>query len=308
MRKINYFSLFLKGVLIGAADIIPGVSGGSIALIVGVYDTFLKNIRSISLCLFSACKNDGFPPSCQDINVSFLVVLFSGILTGILILARLVNWLVLTYSILIWSFFFGLILASVFVLINEIEHLSDFFHPLFLMFGSAVSYSITVFKPIELYFNNLILFFTGLISVCAMILPGISGGLILLLIGMYFPILEAVQLFQFDVLMIFFSGCVVGLLSFSHLIYFLLKRFRDYTLIFLAGLMFGTLPKLWPWKKTTSWYTNYKGDQVPLSQNNLSPFKFESLFSESSQLFYAVIFMFLAIFFVLGLKKLSSQE
>jgi putative membrane protein len=148
----------------------------------------------------------------------------------------------------------------------------------------------------------------GAIAICAMILPGISGSFILLLIGMYTPVLAAVKGFQIDILLLFLSGCVIGLLSFSHVLSWLLRSFRDVTLVFLTGLMIGTLPKIWPWKETISWRTNSKGEQVPLIQENLSPFEFESITSQPSQLVLAVIMMMAAILLVLGLEKFAERN
>jgi putative membrane protein len=148
----------------------------------------------------------------------------------------------------------------------------------------------------------------GAIAICAMILPGISGSFILLLIGMYAPVLGAVKGFQVDILALFLVGCVVGLLSFSHLLSWLLRKFRDLTLMFLTGLMIGTLPKIWPWKETLTWRTNSKGEQVPLLEQNLSPFEFEHITSQPSQLVLAVIMMLAAIALVLGLEKFADSN
>ncbi|GAM63258.1 membrane protein [Vibrio ishigakensis] len=147
----------------------------------------------------------------------------------------------------------------------------------------------------------------GAIAICAMILPGISGSFILLLIGMYAPVLAAVKGFQIDILALFLVGCVGGLLSFSHLLSWLLKRFRDFTLMFLVGLMIGTLPKIWPWKQTLTWRTNSSGEQVPLIQENLTPHTFESIFNTSSQLPLAIVMMLVAIGMVLALEKIADK-
>ena len=150
--------------------------------------------------------------------------------------------------------------------------------------------------------------FAGAIAICAMILPGISGSFILLLIGMYSPVLGAVKSLDITILLLFLTGCVIGLLSFSHVLSWLLKRFRDITLIFLTGLMIGTLPKIWPWKETLTWRTNSSGEQVPLIERNLSPFDFEAITSQPAQIGIAIVLMLCAIALVLGLEKFAENR
>lgn len=197
-------------------------------------------------------------------------------------------------------------MVSVYHMIKQVEQktLSRF---IVLLIGAVFAYSITVLKPLQMDPTSLNIFFAGCIAICAMILPGISGSFILLLLGMYTPVLSAVKGLQIDVMALFATGCLVGLLSFSHVLSWLLKRFRDFALVFLTGLMLGTLPKLWPWKETISWRTNSKGEQVPLIQENLSPFNFESVTGQPSQLAIAVVLMLAAIGLVLALEKVAEK-
>lgn len=302
---MNYLSTYLKGIAMGAADVVPGVSGGTIAFITGVYDTLLESIRRINPSLIRLWKQQGFKAVCSHINLFFLLSLFAGILTSILTLAKLISWLLVTHPIPIWSFFFGLIVVSVYHMLKQVEH-KQWAQWGFLFIGVALAYSITVLKPISMEPTSINILICGAVAICAMILPGISGSFILLLLGMYAPILGAVKAMQVSTLALFASGCVLGLLSFSHLLSWLLKRHRDTTLMFLTGLMLGTLPKIWPWKETISWRTNSHGEQVPLLQHNLSPFEFESITSQPSQLFIAIILMLCAIGLVLGLEKFAE--
>ena len=304
---MNYLSTYLKGIAMGAADVVPGVSGGTIAFITGVYDTLLESIRRINPSLIRLWKQQGFKAVCSHINLFFLLSLFAGILTSILTLAKLISWLLVTHPIPIWSFFFGLIVVSVYHMLKQVEH-KQWAQWGFLFIGVALAYSITVLKPISMEPTSINILICGAVAICAMILPGISGSFILLLLGMYAPILGAVKAMQVGTLALFASGCVLGLLSFSHLLSWLLKRHRDTTLMFLTGLMLGTLPKIWPWKETISWRTNSHGEQVPLLQHNLSPFEFESITSQPSQLFIAIILMLCAIGLVLGLEKFAAKS
>lgn len=291
----------------GAADVVPGVSGGTIAFITGIYDTLLESIRRINPSIFRLWKAQGFTAAFQHINGFFLIALFGGVLTSIATLAKLITWMLANHPIPIWSFFFGLILVSVYHILRQVER-KDVTRFALLLFGIVFAYSITVLKPLHLEPTSLNVLLAGAIAICAMILPGISGSFILLLIGMYAPVLGAVKNVQLDILGLFLAGCVAGLLTFSHVLSWLLRRFRDFTLMFLTGLMIGTLPKIWPWKETISWRLNSKGEQVPLVQHNLSPFEFESLTSQPSQLGLAIIMALLAFVLVLGLEKFAEAN
>ncbi len=290
----------------GAADVVPGVSGGTIAFITGIYDTLLESIRRINPSLLGIWKRDGFKAAFNHINGFFLLSLFGGVFISIATLAKLISWLLVTHPIPIWSFFFGLILVSVFHILKQVEQ-KTINRWVFLLLGVAFAYCITILKPLHMEPTSINILIAGAIAICAMILPGISGSFILLLIGMYTPVLAAVKSFDFTILALFLTGCVLGLLSFSHVLSWLLKRFRDTTLMFLTGLMIGTLPKIWPWKETITWRTNSKGEEVPLIQHNLSPFEFEHLFNQPSQLGIAVVMMLAAIALVLGLEKYAER-
>ncbi|EHA1123800.1 DUF368 domain-containing protein [Vibrio navarrensis] len=304
---MNYLSTFLKGLAMGAADVVPGVSGGTIAFITGIYDTLLESIRRINPSIFRLWKAQGFKAAFKHINGFFLIALFGGVLTSIATLAKLITWMLANHPIPIWSFFFGLILVSVYHILRQVEH-KDVPRFALLLLGIIFAYSITVLKPLHLEPTSLNVLLAGAIAICAMILPGISGSFILLLIGMYAPVLGAVKNVQLDILGLFLAGCVAGLLTFSHVLSWLLRRFRDFTLMFLTGLMIGTLPKIWPWKETISWRLNSKGEQVPLVQHNLSPFEFESLTSQPSQLGLAIAMALLAFALVLGLEKFAEAN
>lgn len=291
----------------GAADVVPGVSGGTIAFITGIYDTLLESIRRINPRLLSIWKREGTKAAFNHINGFFLIALFSGIFVSIATLAKLITWLLNTHPIPIWSFFFGLILVSVYHIVRQVEK-RDAIRFITLLVGVAFAYSITVLKPLHMEPTMVNTLIAGSIAICAMILPGISGSFILLLIGMYTPVLAAVKGFQVDILALFLAGCVIGLLTFSHLLSWLLRHFRDATSMFLTGLMIGTLPKIWPWKETLTWRTNSKGEQVPLLQHNLTPFEYEHITSQPSQLVIAIVMMLAAIALVLSLEKFADSS
>jgi putative membrane protein len=299
-------SIFLKGMAMGAADVVPGVSGGTIAFITGIYDTLLESIRRINPNLISIIKKDGFKAAFAHINGTFLILLLSGILTSIFTLARVITWLLHTHPIPLWSFFFGLIIISVIHMFKQIN-LWEVSRFVSVLAGAGFAYGITVIHPLNLEPTSLNILIAGSIAICAMILPGVSGSFILLLLGMYAPILTAAKSVDIVTLATFASGCVIGLLSFSHLLSWVLRNYRDIALTFLTGLMLGTLGKIWPWKETLTWRINSGGEQVPLLERNLSPFSFEQITGQPALLVYAIVAMLLAFALILGLEKIAEK-
>lgn len=289
----------------GAADVVPGVSGGTVAFITGIYDELLGALSRIPeaalLLLKGQIKN-----AWQLANVNFLLILFAGILFSVFSLARLITWLLETQPIALWSFFFGLILVSCYLVGRDIQRWNLSRWLAFAM-GAGFAWWITVASPIAWGHDPLSLFVAGAIAICAMILPGISGSFILVLMGLYPTILLAVKQLQLSVLLVFAGGCLFGLLAFARILKAALQRFRDLTLALLTGIMFGSLNKVWPWKQTISWRTDSHGVEVPVLQDNLSPWHFADMFQVDAQLMPAVILAIFAVVIVLGLERYARQ-
>ncbi|WP_273859739.1 DUF368 domain-containing protein [Photobacterium sp. GSS17] len=297
---------FLKGMAMGAADVVPGVSGGTIAFITGIYDTLLESIRRVNPSLIGLWRREGFKAAFAHINGTFLILLLTGILTSIFTLARVITWMLHTHPIPLWSFFFGLIIISVIHMFKQVSQWG-FSRLVAVALGALFAFGITVLHPLNLEPTSLNILLAGSIAICAMILPGISGSFILLLLGMYTPILGAAKTLDITTLGLFATGCVIGLLTFSHVLSWVLRNYRDIALTFLTGLMIGTLSKIWPWKQTLTWRTNSSGEQVPLIEQNLSPFNFEQLTGQPALLGYAVLAMIVGITLVWGLEKLAED-
>jgi len=303
---MNKVLTFLKGMAMGAADVVPGVSGGTIAFITGIYDTLLESIRRVNPSLIGIWRKNGFKAAFEHINGTFLILLLSGILTSIFTLARFITWMLHTHPIPLWSFFFGLIIVSVNHMFKQVgQWKANRF--LSLVAGAVFAYGITVLHPLTLEPTSLNILIAGSIAICAMILPGISGSFILLILGMYTPILAAAKSMDVITLATFASGCVIGLLSFSHVLSWVLRHHRDIALTFLTGLMIGTLSKIWPWKETLTWRTNSSGQQVPLLEQNLSPLSFEQITGQPALLGYAIAAMLVGIGIVWGLEKVAEK-
>jgi len=234
----NPFLLFAKGMAMGAADVVPGVSGGTIAFISGIYDELLRSIGAVPAALGQLLRGN-LRQAWLTANANFLLVLFAGILTSIFSLARGITWLLEHQPIAIWSFFFGLIVVSSWLVGREISRW-NWASLLSLALGMLFAWWITVAAPVQWGHDPLSLFLAGAIAICAMILPGISGSFLLVLMGLYSFVLEAVKGLDFAVLGLFAAGALCGLLSFARLLGWLLGHLRNLTLTFLTGLMLGS--------------------------------------------------------------------
>ena len=304
MKK--YFLLYAKGIAMGAADVVPGVSGGTVAFITGIYDELLRSIASVPAA-FGLLLRGRIAAAWQAANATFLLVLLLGIMTSVVSLARVITYLLAEHPIPVWSFFFGLIVVSSHLVVREIQRW-NWSRGVSLLLGAGFAYWITVASPLQLGHDPLSLFIAGAIAICAMILPGISGSFILVLLGLYSFVLTAVKGLDLTVLLIFASGCLVGLVSFAGILRWLLVRWRDLSLAFLTGLMLGSLNKIWPWKETLTWRTNSHGEQVPVLQANLWPERFAEISGQDPQLLLAIAMGIAGIVLVLGLEWLAARN
>ena len=294
----DYALLMLKGVGMGAADVVPGVSGGTIAFIVGIYDELIDSIKSIngkSLKLFFTGKWGAF---WKAINGNFLISIVAGIAVSVFSLAKVITWLLTDHPVMVWAFFFGLVLASTWFVGKDIKEWNKKTIPAFII-GVAVAYYITVATPAETPSNLFFIFLCGAIAICAMILPGISGSFILVLLGKYFYIMEAVKTFDIATLLVFLAGACIGITTFSRVLSYALKNFRNITLAVLTGFMLGSLNKVWPWKETLETFTDSHGVVKPLVEANILP---------NQYIVEAVVLMIVGLFLVYFLEKLSTRS
>lgn len=290
----------------GAADVVPGVSGGTIAFIAGIYEELVDSIKSINLHALKLLFTLKLKAFWQQINGSFLFSILLGIGISIFSLAKLMTWLLEHYPIQIWSFFFGLIIASTVLVAKEIQR----WHAgtvIALIIGAAVAYVITILSPSETPNAWWFIILSGAIAICAMILPGISGAFILLLMGKYAYILGAVSDLQFGILLLFAFGAVAGIVSFSHLLSWLLKKHHTATVATLTGFMVGSLNKVWPWKETLETYTDSHGAVHPLVEANISPAAFEQLTGTPSFLWQAILLCIFGFVLIFGLEYLGEK-
>jgi putative membrane protein len=299
---LSYIIISLKGVAMGAADVVPGVSGGTIAFISGIYEELITSINSINFSKFKVLRKEGFKSFWKAINGNFLLALFSGIFISVFSLAKMISWLLVNQPILLWSFFFGLVFASIFFIARVIEKWNLGTISAFVL-GAVIAYYITTLPPLENTESLPFLFLSGALAVCAMILPGISGAFILVLLGSYKTILDAVHEQELYTVATVAMGAVFGLLSFARLLKWMFENYKNSTLALLTGFILGSLNKIWPWKKVLE--TKIFGKKViPVNEVNISPFQYEG----DNQLLYAVLLALLGFCVIFILEKLATKS
>lgn len=304
-KRKNYLLLYFKGVGMGSADVVPGVSGGTVALITGIYEELINSIKSFDVIAVQLLLKFKFAEFWKHINGTFLVVLIAGIVTSLLTFGRIIIYLLANHPIQIWSFFFGLILISAILVAKEVKKWT----PGVIVAGIAgiiIAYLITTLSPTETPTALWFIFLSGAVAICAMILPGISGAFILLILGKYEYIIQALHDFNLIVIVIFALGCIIGLLSFSRVVSWLLNNFHGLTIALLGGFMIGSLNKVWPWKIPLSYRLNSHGQQVPVTEENIFPTEYLELSHQNPHVLQAALFMILGILLVIVLEKIGN--
>ncbi|UAM98627.1 DUF368 domain-containing protein [Polaribacter litorisediminis] len=334
-RKIkDYVIIGFKGMAMGAADVVPGVSGGTIAFISGIYEELLGSISNVNLGLFKTLKKEGFKAAWKQLNGNFLLSLFLGIFISIISLAKAIKYLLENEPILLWSFFFGLVLASIIYIAKQISKW-NFIAVIILILGAFLAYYITTLNPlVSENSSSLYILLAGAIAICAMILPGISGSFILVLLGAYKPVLDAVNDKDFKTILTFMVGAVVGLLSFSKVLKWLFANYKNYTLAVLTGFIIGSLNKIWPWKLTQSVFDKSSSSVVQFKdvsnlgslsvyqnqlndfenykvalEKSISPFQYSEVnLGIDSQLIPAIMLAIAGFALILLMEKLAVQK
>lgn len=312
MRSVKgYFLLALKGMGMGAADVVPGVSGGTIAFITGIYEELITTINNVNLDTLRILFREGIKPFWKALNGNFLIGLLAGIFLSIITLAKVITDLLETSPIAIWSFFFGLVLASIPLVAKKVKYWSGSRYFGFAA-GAIIAYLITDLPPVDNPGATWYVFISGMIAICAMILPGISGSFILLLLGSYTTVLTAVNDRDIITIGVFGVGCVVGLLSFSRFLKWMFARYHDITIAILSGFLLGSLNKIWPWKNTLEFYIKHKGEpnekKVPLVEENVLPQTYEAITGFDSQFGLAITLAAGAAILIFLLDRFAPKE
>lgn len=304
--KLDYALLVLRGLAMGAADVVPGVSGGTIAFITGIYNELLHSLKNIGPEALMVLFKQGIPAFWRHINGSFLVCVFVGILISIKTFAEIISFCLESYPLIVWGFFSGLIVSSVILLLKKHTEwrAKDY---IFCMFGALIVFGISMATPAQVPGTPLMLFLGGFIAICAMILPGISGSFLLLLMGLYPVFLQAINNLDFLALGCFAGGCAAGLLVFSRFLSWLLDRFYQATIAVLVGFLIGSLNVTWPWKQVLQMVVDRHGEVVPLVQRNVFPWTFEKITATDSHLLFVIVFACVGIILVLLVEFIANR-
>lgn len=301
----RYLPVYIKGMAMGAADVVPGVSGGTVAFVTGIYDDFLAALRAVRPATFMLIFSQGPAAAWRALNGTFLLAVIAGIATSLFSFAGLISYCLQTYPLLVWSLFLGLIFASAVYMYRQLSARGPLVW-LMLGLGALIAWAVGIIRPTDFPPHDWMLFFAGALAICAMILPGISGSFILLLIGAYPLFLHALKTPDFVMLGYFMGGCVTGLLAFSHVLGWLLNHFRGQTLALLTGFLFGSLGIIWPWKLVLQTRINSKGDEVPFIQENVLPQAYELATGVDSQWLACGLAMVAGVVLVFGIEWLAG--
>lgn len=298
----DYLVITIKGLAMGAADVVPGVSGGTIAFISGIYEELISTISGINFSLLKILRKEGFLSFWKAMNGNFITALFLGVLISIFTVMNLAHYLLEHYPILIWAFFFGLVVASILFVGKQIRKWR-LVTIIAILFAAGSAYYLTTLPPLSTNSSYLFLFLSGALAICAMILPGISGAFILVLLGAYQTISEAVHNLEFKKIAAVGLGAIVGLLSFSRILKWLFKNHENTTLALLTGFILGSLNKIWPWKVVLE--TQQFGDKIiTIKETSVLPHNFQG----DPQIILAVLLMVSGFLLILILERLSVKK
>lgn len=302
---VGYLSIFLRGFAMGSADVVPGVSGGTIAFITGIYEELLNSIRMVGRPAFiRAVFGLRIKEALSLINFPFLVALLVGVAAAVVTLAPGIEWMMNNQPVLLWSFFFGLVIASVWMVSRKIREWTPLLW-LALLVGTVIAYWIVGLVPTQTPESWWFLILSGALAICAMILPGISGSFILLLLSKYEFFVSAVN--QRDIVSLALAGigAAIGIVTFAQILSWLFKRYHDLTVALLTGFMIGSLRKIWPWKEVLETITDRHGELIPIVQRNIAPnFMVNGAFN--MEVLYALLLALVGFVIVLMLERFAG--
>jgi putative membrane protein len=290
--------------MMGAAEVVPGVSGGTIAFVSGLYDRLVHSIQRLTPVRLWELRKVGPKQIWHLLDLNFLMLLFGSMFVSVLLFARGVSYLLDHQPVLIWSFFFGLVIASVYSIGRKLS-LTSLETPLAIALGIAIGFSLIHVTPLESEVSPLVLMAGGCIAVCAWILPGLSGSFVLLVLGLYQTVIAAIRDFEVVTLTYVTLGCAIGLISFSRVLAMLLDRFHNITISVLVGFMLGSLSRIWPWKRTTSYLIRQDGSQLPVVQEPVLPETYYQLTGLDPFLAGAVVSCFFGLLLILLLDRFA---
>ena len=305
---MNYVILVLKGIAMGAANVIPGVSGGTLALITGIFERLINAIKSLNLKAVKLLFSFKLKEFAQHIDLYFLIAVFGGIVIAIVTLAKLFDYLFTNYPVYIWSYFFGLVLASVYFVGKTITNWTPAVIISFVV-GTAFAIFISVLNPATEDSSTLYLLLCGVVAICSMILPGLSGSFVLILMGNYkLVMIDSVNNWDLTVLIPVGIGAVVGLLAFSHILSWVFRKYRNETIAILTGFILGTVVILWPWQKIL--YLTDSAGELILKKGEPIVFKYERFVPDSfsTEVIFAILIAIAGIISIWAIEKAAATK
>ncbi len=303
----DYLGIYVSGFTMGSADVVPGVSGGTVAFVLGIYEELIGSIRMVGQPVFwRALLRFQWREALRLVNFFFLMALGLGILSAIVLLAPGIEWMLLNQPIIIWSFFFGLVVASIMVVAPRVKVWSPS-RWVALALGGVFGFWLVGQVPVQTPDTWWFVLVSGMIAICAMILPGISGSFILVLLGKYQYIINAVNERDIGTLLIFGAGAAIGLVTFAQVLSWLFRRYHDLTVAALTGLMIGSLRKVWPWKEVVETMVDRHGEVVPLVERNfVPPVMINSAFN--MEIVYALAAALLGMAIVIVIERIAMSR
>lgn len=305
---INYLFLVLKGIAMGAANVIPGVSGGTMALITGIFERLIDAIKSFNLKAVKLLFAFKLKEFAKQVDLYFLIAVFGGIAVAIITLAKLFDYLFIHYPVYIWAYFFGLVLASVYFVGKTVSKWTTTVI-IFFVIGTAAAIAISIMNPATENTNPIYLALCGVVAMCSMILPGLSGSFVLILMGNYqLVMIDAVNNMDLQILMPVGIGAVVGLIAFSHILSWVFKRYRNQTISLLTGFILGSVSILWPWQKIV--YLKDAAGELILKKGEPIIMKYERIMPDSfsGEVIFAILIAIAGILSIWAIEKLAAVK
>lgn len=302
----DYLLVFLKGMAMGMADSVPGVSGGTIAVITRIYDELIYAIRAFDLEALKLLLNGEIRKAWHQVNGNFLLTLLSGIVISLWLSAQVVLALLESQFEVLMAFFIGLVLASSWYLRRETGSW-NWKTGLALLTGAALTLLVGTLTPAAINVSYIYLFFCGLVAICAMILPGLSGAFILLVLGVYDHVLNALINFELSVILVFVTGCILGLLMFSRILAWALHSHRELSYAFLTGMLLASIYVLWPWQQSTGVGADSEGHTLALQSSNLLPGQFQAMTGQDPRVLTVMIALMSGILLIALFEKLFRK-
>lgn len=306
----RHLTVFLKGAGMGAADAVPGISGGTIAFVTGIYEEFIHTIKQFGPGAFTAWRRGGWSGLYVHLNLSFAIPLGLGIAMSLFSIAHLVTWLMSEHTLLLDAFIFGLVFASVLVVMGDLQEWR-WWYLLPLLLGLLLSRLLPALMPFLASILNVdavLLIVGGAIAISAMLLPGVSGTFLLLTMGLYGRVMEGIKTLDLLLMLQFGMGCIIGLFFFSRLLSWLLRQYHTATLQLVVGFILGSLPLLWPWRELTSYRLGPDGQMIPLAYRYLTPGDYTRLTAESAQLLPVLALMLAGLVIVLAVGRSARKQ